>query len=37
MNDMVHDLFQASGLRGSFRIYPDRASALAAIDQPDPP
>jgi anti-anti-sigma factor len=32
-NDLVHDLFEVSGLAGSFRIYPDRASALAAIDQ----
>ena len=24
LNDVVHDLFEASGLLGSFRIYPDR-------------
>jgi anti-anti-sigma factor len=33
LNELVHDLFEVSGLLGSFRIYPDRASALAAIDQ----
>jgi anti-anti-sigma factor len=33
LNDMVRDLFEASGLSGSFRIYPDQAAALAAIEQ----
>jgi anti-anti-sigma factor len=33
MNDLVRDLYEASGLRDSFRVYPDRAAALADIDQ----
>lgn len=35
LNDVVHDLFEVSGLLGSFRIYSDRASALAAVAKPD--
>jgi anti-anti-sigma factor len=31
LNELVLDLFEVSGLRSSFRIYPDQASALAAI------
>jgi anti-anti-sigma factor len=34
LNELVHDLFEVSGLSGSFRAYPDRAWALAAIAQP---
>ena len=37
LNDLLRDLFEASGLMGVFRIYPDRASAVAAIDQPAAP
>ena len=33
LNDLVRDLFEASGLSGSFRIYQDQAAALAAIGQ----
>jgi anti-sigma B factor antagonist len=32
LNDLLKDLFEASGLMGVFRIYPDRTSALAAIE-----
>ena len=31
LNEVVHDLFEASGLLGSFHIYRDPASALAAV------
>ncbi len=34
LNEMMHDLFEVSGLLRSFRIYPDRASAMAAIGEP---
>jgi len=34
LNELVRDLFEVSGLLGSFRIYPDRVSALAAIADP---
>lgn len=33
LNEMVHDLFEVSGMLGIFRIYPDRAAAVAATDQ----
>ena len=33
LKDLVHDLFEVSGLLGTFRIFPDRTAALAAIDQ----
>ena len=33
LNELVHELFEVSGLLGSFRIYPDRASALEATGQ----
>jgi anti-anti-sigma factor len=33
LNEMVHDLFEVSGLLEIFHIYPDRAAALAAIEQ----
>jgi anti-anti-sigma factor len=36
LNDVVHDLFEVSGLLGRFRIYSDRASALAGIAKTDP-
>jgi anti-anti-sigma factor len=36
LNDIVSDLFQVSGLLGSFRVYSDSASALAAVAQTDP-
>jgi anti-anti-sigma factor len=35
LNDVAHDLFEVSGLLGSFRIYSDRASALAGVAKPD--
>ena len=35
LNDVVLDLFEASGLLGSFLIYSDSPSALAAITKPD--
>jgi anti-anti-sigma factor len=35
LNEMVHDLFEVSGLRDSFHIYTDRATALAAIAERD--
>jgi stage II sporulation protein AA (anti-sigma F factor antagonist) len=31
MNEVVHDLFEASGLLGSFRVCPDADSAQAAL------
>jgi anti-anti-sigma factor len=31
LNELVHDLFEVSGFLGSFAVYPDRASALAAL------
>jgi anti-anti-sigma factor len=37
LNELVHELFEVSGLLSSFRIYKDRASALEAIDQPGTP
>jgi anti-anti-sigma factor len=37
LNELTQDLFTASGLQNRFRIYPDQASALAAIDQLDTP
>jgi anti-anti-sigma factor len=39
LNEIVTDLFQVSGLLGSFRIYSDAAAALAALApaaKPDP-
>jgi anti-sigma B factor antagonist len=33
LNELVRDLFEASGLSDSFRIYQDQATALAAIEQ----
>lgn len=33
LNELVRDLFEASGLASSFRIYQDKAAALAAIEQ----
>jgi anti-anti-sigma factor len=37
LNELVHDLFVISGMLDIFRIYPDRASALAALDPPSVP
>ena len=37
MTELIYDLFDVSGMLGVFRIYADRASALAAIDQPGNP
>jgi anti-sigma B factor antagonist len=31
LNDLLRDLFEVSGFEGIFRIYPERASALAAM------
>jgi anti-anti-sigma factor len=36
LNEIVSDLFQVSGLLGSFRVYSDSAAALAAVAEPDP-
>ncbi|HEY5230715.1 MAG TPA: STAS domain-containing protein [Galbitalea sp.] len=37
LNEMVHDLLDVSGMLDIFRIYPDRESALVAIDRPGSP
>jgi anti-anti-sigma factor len=36
LNRILHELFEISGLLGSFRTYPDAAAALAAIARPGP-
>lgn len=36
LNALLDDLFEVSGLHGIFRIYSDRAAALAAIGNKDP-
>jgi anti-anti-sigma factor len=36
LNEVVRDLFEVGGLLGSFRVYSDSASALAAVARQDP-